>query len=84
MSYLSPVDAAQVYFEPLDVEEDERPRCEPDDDRGRDRYDGYRPDDMRADQRERFDRLEDARERFERSRDPYEDDRPAPHPHPRL
>ena len=84
MSYLSPVDAAQVYFEPRDVEEDERPRCDPDDDRGRDRYDGCRPDDMRADQRERFDRLEDARERFERSRDPYEDDRPAPRPLPRL
>jgi len=70
MSYLSPVDAAQVYFEPRDVEEDERPRCD--------------PDDVRTDQRERFDRLEDARERFERSRDPYEDDRPAPHPLPRL
>ena len=84
MSYLSPVDGAQVYFEPLDDKDDERPRCDPDDDRGRDRYDGFRPGDVREDQRERFDRLEDARERFERSRDPYEDDRPAPHPLPRL
>lgn len=71
MSYLSPIDAAQVYFEPRDVEEDERPRCEPDDDRGRDR-------------RERFDRLEDARERFELfERDRLENE-PGPHPLPRL
>ena len=84
MSYLSPVDAAQVYFEPRDVEEDERPRCDPDDDRGRDPYERCRPDDARADRRERFDRLEDARERFERfERDRLENE-PGPHPLPRL
>lgn len=65
MSYLSPVDSAQVYFEPLDVDDVERPRC--DEDRG-----GL------EDMRERFERLddprEDARERF-RTRDFDADDR---------
>lgn len=69
MSYLSPVDASAVYFEPLGTDEDDRPRCEPDDDRGRDRYDGDRSGEMRTDLRERSDRLEDARERFERFRE---------------
>ena len=65
MSYLSPVDSAQVYFDPLDVDDAERPRC------GEDR-DGL------EDMRERFERLddprEDARERF-RTRDFDADDR---------
>ena len=71
MSYLSPVDAAQVYFEPRDVEEDERARCDPDDDK-------------RADRPERCDRLENARERFERFERERLENQPWPHPLPRL
>ena len=79
MSYLSPIDATQVYFEPLDDDDD---RLRP----GQDRHDDCDPS-------RRSDRLEDARERFERFEgfERFEefaharlDDPPGAHPSPRL
>jgi len=60
MSYLSPVDSAQVYFEQLDADDLERPRCDEDRDGVNDR-------------RERFDRLEDSGDRYIDRDDRYRD-----------
>ena len=85
MSYLSPIDAPQVYFEPLHDDD-----CDP----------GRRSDRL-EDARERFERFEDTREggrdgdcgdreiatrfeRFERFEDVRLDDSPGAHPLPRL
>ena len=87
MSYLSPVDSAQVYFEPLDVDDETRTPCSDDDDRNRLGYPSPsdRDDQFRAGWSERADRLEDMRERFEdfrerggaelRDRDDWHEDR---------
>ena len=77
MSHLSPIDAPQVYFEPLRDEEscdrleDVRERHERSEEIREDGRDGFRE---RRFERERF-------ERFERDRLDHE---PGPHPLPRL
>lgn len=82
MSYLSPVDSAQVLFEPLDADDVERRRCGEDRDRVQDMRERFEPlEDLREDARERFrtrdfdagDRYRDRDDRYRDRDDRYRD-----------